>query len=126
MAQLAWTGDVTLPTAPAAPIHIGNGVQPTFAPATIPERLRGASLFGRQAPAGGTNTDAARPALLAGSIMVRGRGVALLQIEGGQIVRLAPGSRWRGMRLERLTADAAVFRAGNRVVTVPFGSAVQP
>lgn len=116
---------MTLPTPPAAPIHIAGGDLPTFAPATIPERLRGQSPFGRQTSASGSGSGTA-PALLAGSIMVRGRGVALLQVEGGRVLRLVPGSSWRGLRLERLTADAAVFRAGTRIVTVPFGSAVQP
>lgn len=117
---------MTLPTPPAAPIHIAGGDLPTFAPATIPERLRGQSPFGRQTSASGSGSAPAQPALLAGSIMVRGRGVALLQVEGGRVLRLVPGSSWRGLRLERLTADAAVFRAGTRIVTVPFGSAVQP
>lgn len=122
--QLATTRDVTLPLAPATPIHIADSAQAAFAPATIPSSLQARRIFGH-VPAASSGSNA-RPALLAGSIVVRGRGVALLQVEGGQIVRLSPGATWRGMRLERLTPDAAIFRNGARAVAVPFGSAVQP
>lgn len=122
--QLATTRDVTLPLAPATPIHIADSAQAAFAPATIPPSLQARRIFGH-VPAASSGSNA-RPALLAGSIVVRGRGVALLQVEGGQIVRLSPGATWRGMRLERLTPDAAIFRNGARAIAVPFGSAVQP
>lgn len=124
--QLATIRDVTLPLAPAAPIHIADSAQAAFAPATIPSSLQARRIFGHDMPAAASSGSNASPALLAGSIVVRGRGVALLQVEGGQIVRLSPGATWRGMRLERLTPDAAIFRSGAHAIAVPFGSAVQP
>lgn len=123
--QLAQTRDIALPPVTGRPALMASTEStPDFGETSIPERLRAAKIFGTESrPAA---TGGAAPALLAGSIMVRGRGVALLQVEGGQIIRLAPGGIWRGLRLDRLTPDSAVFRSGERTFAVAFGSAVQP
>ena len=125
--QLALTGgDTQLP----APGWIGGGARvslPQFGAGLVPPVLRRLTMFdpARSAagPAGSVPpTGPLGGAVVAGSISVRGRAVAIIQLPSGKVGRLAVGGSLGGLRLVALEPDGAVFQSGAKRIRVPFGA----
>jgi hypothetical protein len=128
--QLALTGgDTELPE----PGWLGGGARtslPQFGIGGIPAPLREVTMFDPvRSASGAVGGAAAAPtgplggAAVAGSISVRGRTFAIIQLPNGQVGRLPLGGRLGGLRLIALNPDAAVFQSGSKRVRVPYGSA---
>ncbi len=128
--QLALTGgDTELPE----PGWLGGGARtslPQFGIGGIPAPLRDITMFDpvRSAAAapGGAAAAPTGPlggAAVAGSISVRGRTYAIIQLPSGKSGRLPIGGRIGGLRLIALEPDSAVFQAGGKRIRMPYGTA---
>lgn len=125
--QLALTGDIALPV----PGWTGGGARapmPAIAEGFVPPILRGSPIFSpeRTARANEAATSPLGGAAVAGSISIRGRGFAVMQLPGGRIVHLPVGGSYAGMRLTALGPDNALFLAGGKRIAVPFGTTMTP
>ncbi|MGV3510860.1 MAG: hypothetical protein ACO1OX_02535 [Novosphingobium sp.] len=61
-------------------------------------------------------------AIVAGSLSVRGRAYAMVISPGGQVSRLAPGSRINGWTLLSLSSNGARFGRGTERIDLSYGA----
>lgn len=100
---------------------------PAFAFSPAPTVLTGQSMFApARTGAVGVDTGPLDGASVAGMISVRGRAYAVIRTSDGGVVRLPVGGRYQGLRLRRLTPEAAIFDRGGSIITVNYGAASIP
>jgi hypothetical protein len=116
---------VALPVATTGRI----GAPPAAPPSADPGPVLARPLFAPRRPMNPGAGVAASPlggAVVAGSIAVRGRPMAIVRAPDGAVRRLPIGGMLAGWRLAALDPGGARFRKGGETLTMAYGAAAPP
>jgi hypothetical protein len=109
----------------AVPAPVVSG--PVFIPTILQQRpMFTPGNLARAAPGGaGPAPLPLGGAVATGTVSISGHAVVVMQSPDGSIVRLRPGSRYKGWTLTAIAPTGAKFRRGTESMTLGYGAAAQ-